>query len=161
MDFFKWEPITPQELLIIAAIFVALFGERIWRWLDKKNKRGKITQILLIPLERLKHDILRIRDERNPGNADRPKKTKIIFSQTSFDEVNNHFFLFTDVIIPYSDYLDLPKESKTIEFFTHYNKNIGTLKTRINISHNGTGTLTFKTVNDLLERLELSIKELT
>ena len=161
MCFIELKPLTPQDLLIIAAILVALFGERIWRWRDKANKRVKITQILLIPLERLKHDLLRIRDERNSGDADRPDTAKIIFNQTSFDEGNNHFFLFTGVIIPYCEILDLPKESKTIEFFTHYNKNIGALKSRINISNNDTGTLAFKTVNDLIERLELSIKELT
>lgn len=72
--------------------------------------------------------------------------------------MKNHFYLFTDIIIPYIDYLDLPKDSKTIDFFTHYNKNIETLKSRI---ESGKGYLTLGTVNELLKRLELSIKELS
>ena len=35
---FKWEPLTPENLLIIVTIFVALFGERIWKKIDKENK---------------------------------------------------------------------------------------------------------------------------
>lgn len=158
MCIFQWKPLTPQEILILLTIIVALFGERIWKHFDKKNKKKKIKQILLIPLERLEHDILRIRDERNEGGESRPDNTQIKFSQTSFDEINNHFFLFTDVIIPNCDILDLPKESKTIEFFTHYNKNIETLKSRIIIKRDG--FLTLGTVNKLLHRLNLSIKEL-
>jgi len=160
MCIFKWEPLTPQEILIIAAILVALFGERIWKKIEKGNKKKKIKQILLIPLERLKHDLLRIRDERNPINPNCSDMTQIEFNQTSFDEVKNHSYLFTDIIIPYIDYLDLPKDSKTIEFFTHYNKNIETLKSRIEKAQ-GEGALTLGTVNKLLERLELSIKELS
>jgi hypothetical protein len=158
-SFIKWEPLTIQDILILIAILVALFGERLWKTVDKKNKRKKIKQILLIPLKRLKHDIERIRDERNPTNSNRSEKTKIRFNQTSFDEVKNHSYLLTDIIISNVDYLDLPKDSKTIEFFTHYNKNIETLKSRIEKS--GEGYLTLGTVNILLETLDLSIQELS
>ena len=158
MCIFNWEPITIQDILIFFAILVALFGERIWKKKEKKRKKKNIKRSLFIPLDRLNHDILRIRDERNPINSDRSDTTQIIFNQTSFDEVKNHFYLFTDIIIPYIDYLDLPKDSKTIDFFTHYNKNIGTLKSRI---ESGKGYLTLGTVNELLKRLELSIKELS
>jgi len=157
MSILKWEALRPQELLIIAAILVALFGERIWKRIDKENKKKKIKKILLIPLERLQHDIIRIRDERNQTGSNSSVDRQIIFNQTSFDEIKNHSYLFTDIIIPYIDYLDLPKESKTIDFFTHYNKNIATLKSRI---ENGEGYLTLGTVNNLLERLALSIQEL-
>ncbi len=159
MRIFHWKPLTIQEILLIFTIFVALFGERVWRWFDKKNKQKKIKQILLVPLEQLKQDLLKIRRMNISGNVSRPNNKKILLNQIDFDKITNSFFLFTDVMIPYCDYLNFPKESKTIEFFTHYNQNIETLKSLR--YRNGQGSLPLGTLNDLLERLELCIKELT
>ena len=160
MSIFEWKSLTPQEIIMLAAILVALFGEKVWKKIEKGNKKKNIKNILIVPLDQLRKDLLRIRNVRNTweGEGKRPSNTQISFSQTSFDEVKNYFYLFTDIVIPYIDYLDFPKDPKTIEFFTHYKCNIETLKSRI--EKNG-GWLTLGTVDNLLTRLNMAVKELS
>ena len=87
MCIFKWEPITIQDILIFFAILVALFGEKCWKKIEKKSKKKNIKRSLFIPLDRLNHDILRIRDKRNPINSNRSDTTQIIFNEFSLKTI--------------------------------------------------------------------------
>ena len=142
--------------LTLIAILVALFGERIWRYFDTKKKKVEARVIIKHNLEHLKYDLLRIRDERN---ADKKNDTdSIIFNSTSFSEVNGYYFLFSDLLLPNIEQLELSKYPATIEFFNHYKINIETIRKREE-DRVGTGALTRATVNKLISRLENAIGE--
>lgn len=142
--------------LTLIAILVALFGERIWRYFDTKKKKTEARVIIKQNLEQLKSDLLRIRDVRN---ADKKNDTdSIIFNSTSFSEVNGYYFLFSDLLLPNIEQLELSKYPATIEFFNHYKINIETIRKR-DEDRVGTGALTLATVNKLISRLENAIGE--
>ena len=142
--------------LTLIAILVALFGERIWRYFDTKKKKVEARVIIKHNPEHLKYDLLRIRDERN---ADKKNDTdSIIFNSTSFSEVNGYYFLFSDLLLPNIEQLELSKYPATIEFFNHYKINIETIRKREE-DRVGTGALTRATVNKLISRLENAIGE--
>ncbi len=145
-----------SEWLTLIAILVALFGERIWRYFDANTKKIEVRLIIKQNLEQLKADLLRIRDERN---AEKKKDTdNIIFNSTSFSEVNGYYFLFSDLLLPNIEQLELSKYPATIEFFNHYKINMETVRKREE-DHAGTGVLTLATVNKLISRLENAIDE--
>ena len=144
------------QWLTLIAILVALFGERIWRYFDTKKKKTEVRLIIKQNLEQLKSDLLRIRDVRN---ADKKSDTdSIIFNSTSFSEVNGYYFLFSDLLLPNIEQLELSKYPATIDFFNHYKINIETIRKR-DEDRVGTGTLTLATVNKLISRLENAIGE--
>lgn len=157
---FKWKPLTPNEIILIFALLVAIFGEKAWDIHRKNKKKKSLRKLLRIPLIQFKHDLLRIRDERNPWNQEkeRPGRTRIIFNDTSFDEIKNYFYLFTEIVIPHFETLDLASDTKIPELFIHYKNNIETIKTRKDA---GEGHLQFNSVNNLLERLDAAIKEIS
>ena len=142
--------------LTLVAILVALFGERIWRYFDTKKKKAEARVIIKQNLEQLKSDLLRIRDVRNAGKKN--DTDNIIFNSTSFSEVNGYSFLFSDLLLPNMEQLELSKYPATIEFFNHYKINIETIRKREEDSV-GTGVLTLGTVNNLISRLENAIGE--
>lgn len=144
------------QWLTLIAILVALFGERMWRYFDTKKKKAEVRLIIKQNLEQLKSDLLRIRDVRN---ADKKSDTdSIIFNSTSFSEVNGYYFLFSDLLLPNLEQLELSKYPATVEFFNHYKINIETIRKREE-DRVGTGALTLATVNKLISRLENAIGE--
>jgi len=145
-----------QNWLTFVAILVALFGERIWRFLDSRSKKKEAVAIIKHNLEQLRSDLVRIRDERNAGRTN--ATDAIIFNSTSFSEINGYYFLFSDLLLPNLDQFELSKYPSTIEFFNHYRINIETIRKREE-DRMGTGALTLATVNKLIERLENAIKE--
>jgi hypothetical protein len=145
-----------SDWLTLSAVVVALFGERLWRLRDNRRKKKGAHAIIKNNLQQLKSDVLRIRDERN---RDKNKETDmIIFSATSFSEVNGYYFLFSDLLLPNLVELELSKYPATIEFFIHYKINMETIRKRES-EQRDKGGLTLATVNKLLERLENTIRE--
>jgi len=142
--------------LTFIAIVVALFGERIWRRVDSKNKKREAVLIIRKNLEQLRADLLRIRDERN--SSAKSDGDTIIFNSTSFSEVNGYYFLFSDLLLPNMEHFGLSKYPATIEFFNHYKINMETVRKREE-DRTGTGSLTLATVNKLVKRLEGAIQE--
>ena len=145
-----------SDWLTLLAILAALFGERVWRFVDNRKKKNEARVIIKNNLEQLKADLLRIRDERNSGKTN--ATDTIIFNSTSFSEVNGYYFLFSDLLLPNLSQFELSKYPATIEFFNHYKINMETIRKRES-DRVGTGALTSATVNKLLERLENAIKE--
>ena len=143
-----------RDWLLLSAILVALFGGRIWKFVDARRKRSVVRQVLTQLLENLKHDLLVIRDERNKSSEDQPSAKGLIeFSQTSQAEVSHYFDLFKDLVVPNLEELHLPKQSKVIELFDHYRKNIEAI--------NRKRTLTLGTVNELIRRVDEAVGELS
>ena len=142
--------------LTLIVIFVALFGERIWRYFDTQKKKKEARIIIKQNLEQLKFDLLRIRDVRNAGKNN--DTDSIIFNSTSFSEVNGYYFLFSDLLLPNMEQLELSKYPTTIEFFNHYKINMETIRKREE-DRVGTGALTLATVNRLISKLENAIGE--
>lgn len=140
------------DILTLAAISVALFGPYIWRILANIARKKQIIPIVKKNLEQLDSDLRRIVEERN-NNSD----YNIIFNKTSFCEVSNYYFLFSDILIPNSEQLKLSNYPKAIEFFNHYKMNMDTLRARK--GNDGASSLTRATVDLLLQRLENTIKE--
>jgi len=143
------------DWLILVAILVAIFGERIWRYFDTKKNKTAARTIIKQNLEHLKSDLLRIRDVRNVGKQN--DADNVIFNSTSFSEVNGYYFLFSDLLLPNMEQLELSKYPATIEFFNHYKINMETIRKREDRA--GTGVLTLGTVNNLISRLERAIGE--
>lgn len=145
------------------AVLVALFGERLWKHIDKiaNRERAKATAKAIIKpnLEQLRSDLIRIRDQRNVGNKN-DEASWIIFDSTSFSEVNGYYFLFSDVMLPNMELLEMSRFSNAIEFFNHYKINMETIRQRLEEPYAQKG-LTLGTVNKLMERLEKTIKELS
>jgi len=140
--------------LTLFAILVALFGERIWRFIDNRKKKNEVRAIIKNNLEQLKADLLWIRDARNRGKTN--ATDTIIFNSTSFSEVNGYSFLFSDLLLPNLDQFELSKYPATIEFFNHYKINMETIRKRES-DRVGTGLLTLATVNKLLGRLAIDL----
>ena len=142
--------------LTLVAILVALFGERIWKYFDKKAKIKQSKIIIKKNLEQLKSDLFQIRDKRNP--TAKKDTDGVLFGVTSFSEINGYYFLFSDLLLPNLVELELSKYPATIEFFNHYKINIETIKRRAEDVPDG-GILTLATVNKLIQRLEAAIQE--
>ena len=139
--------------LILITIFVALFGERSWKFIDKRSKRKEVRVIIKRNLQQLNSDLIRIRDERNQREA-----PMVIFNSTSFSEVNGYYFLFSQILLPNLAELELSKYPNTIDFFIHYKINMETIRIREQ-NRPGTGKLTLETVDRLLSKLNNSIRE--
>jgi hypothetical protein len=149
-SFFVWKPLKPSDVFVLLAVLVALFGERIWRCVDGNRRRTQIRLVIVHFLKNLQSDLLRIRDERN--DTQNPEE-HIEFSHTSLSEVSHYYHLFQDLILPNLEFLSLSINSKTIDLFDHYRKNIETAKSK--------GHLTRATVDKLLERIDEAINELS
>lgn len=134
---------------------MALFGGRIWKFVDARRKRSVVRQVLTQLLANLKHDLIVIRDERNKSSSEDQRSTKeqIEFSQTSQAEVSHYFDLLKDLVVPNLEELQLPKQSKVVELFDHYRKNIEAI--------NRKKTLTLGTLNELIRRIDEAVGELS
>ncbi len=142
--------------IALGAILVALFGQRFWSFYDKNRKKKETSAIIRYNLDQLKSDLLRIRDERNKDK--KQKNDQIIFNSTSLSEVDDYYFLYSDLLLPNSDQFRLSKYPATIDFFIHYKINMETIRKR-EAERAGSGYLTLGTVNKLIERLEKAIEE--
>ncbi|MTI63258.1 hypothetical protein [Methylophaga sp.] len=153
LTIFEWTPIDIQDLLLLSAVLVALFGGRLWKYWDDKAKRKQIKKALKQFLESLKRDLVRIADERNENTLN--PKQKIVFEQTSIAEVGHYFELMCELVFPNLVLLALPKadNSAVIELLDHYKKNIDTASSK--------GHLTRATVTGLLEMIDSAISELS
>jgi hypothetical protein len=114
-----------------------------------------VRQVLTQLLANLKHDLIVIRDERNKSSSEDQRSTKeqIEFSQTSQAEVSHYFDLLKDLVVPNLEELQLPKQSKVVELFDHYRKNIEAI--------NRKKTLTLGTLNELIRRIDEAVGELS
>ena len=74
-----------SDWLTLLAILVALFGERIWRFIDNRKKKNEVRAIIKNNLEQLRADLLRIKDERNSGKTN--ATDTIIFNSTSLQDI--------------------------------------------------------------------------
>ena len=153
---FKWAPLTPSDVLLLLAVLVALFGERLWRMVDNSCKRAQLKLAVVQLLKNLRKNVIRIRDKRNQsetGDVDQNKK--VLFSSTSAGEISHYFPLMESLVLSNLDILKLPSESKTIDLLDHYRMNIEVLERRTE-KH-----LTLGTVNKLIERVDSAISELS
>ncbi len=141
--------------LTLIAILAALFGERLWKHFDKNAKTKQAKVIIKKNLEQLKFNLLRIRDERSQAKKD---TDSVFFDVTSFSEINGYYFLFSDLLLPNMEELELSKYPATIDFFIHYKINMETIRKRAENS-SFTPALTLGTVNNLVQRLEAAIQE--
>lgn len=146
------------DWLTFLAILVALFGGRIWKWFDRRSKVRQIRTILRSHLTQLLDDLNRIRKDRSNNIKVKDKNQKIIFSTTSFSEVNGYYFLFSDLLLNNVDDIELSQYPKTILFFIHYKINIETIQNRFE-SNPKDSFLTLGTFEKLIERLENAIEE--
>jgi hypothetical protein len=139
------------------AVFVALFGERIWRCFDDRSKSNKIRQLCLRHLEQMKADFIRIRDERNPGLRNQNDHVRV--NIISFNEIKGGLFLYENIIVNNLEYLNVLNLKNTIDFFHHYNIFLSHIKERQNDV--GEGWVTLATYNRLLDLLQNAIIELS
>jgi len=141
------------------AVLVALFGERFWKWLDRRKRREKIKKLLLHHLKQIQEDFARIKEERTP--SEEIEKGKVIFSEVSFNEINGWLFLYDHILLRFIDDLDITKLSNTIDFFHHYKIQLHNIESRLKESENREGWITLGTFNKLMEYLSKSISELS
>lgn len=139
------------------AVIVALFNERIWKYLDRRKKINMIKAIMNEHLSHLKKDLLRTRDQRNAEV--KGEKENIRFSLTSFSEIKGYLFLYNDILVAQLNDIDLSKYPNTLRFFNNYRIHIEILKNRFGEKNPGHSYLTLETVNLLLEYLENAIAE--
>lgn len=144
------------EVLMLAAIVVALFGARSWEWVDCFYTRRETKKILKENLEQLKKDLVRIRDERN--SSVKRDNDKIFFGKTCISEISGYSFLFTDLLVPKAREIRLSRYIKTIKFFNHYRINVTTIESRYTESSQNSW-LTLGSVNILIDYLEGAIRE--
>ena len=144
--------INVGNILTLVVICIALFGPGIRKSLANIAKKRQINPIVRMNLDQLKKDLSRIVEKRNNNASD-----KITFSKTSFCEISNYYFLFSDILIPNAEQLKLADYPKTIDFFIHYKMNMDTLKARKDDT--GDSSLTRATVDLLLQRLENAIND--
>ena len=152
---FKWEALSPQDILVMIAILVALFGERLWKLWDGHKKQRMLKMVTSQCLANFKSDLIRIRDNRNDSlnSKQTSDKQHVDFSHTSKSEIGHYYDLFIDLIVPNIVTLRLPKNSKTIEFFDNYKKNLEKIKAE--------EYLELGTVNRLLDRVDEALNELS
>lgn len=150
--FFEWSPLGPDDILVLAALLVALFGERVWRFRDARRRAEQLRTVIVQMLKNLKQDLERTRGNVTSDETD-DQRAIVSFSPTQLAEISHYFYLLQDVIIPNLDILNLPGGSKTIDLFDHYKKNLEAAKEK---KH-----LTRATVNKLLGRIDQAIDELS
>ena len=144
---------TITDWIIASAVLVALFGDRIWRWIDKLHKKSQIKTIINQSLHQLKNDL-----NKKRTNVDK----QVEISETFFSEISGYYFLFADLILPNMQVLNLNKFPKTIEFFNHYKINIEEIRNRferIKGKKEKRSYITMNTFNKLIERLDDAINE--
>lgn len=152
--FFRWQAITPSDVILFLTVVVALFGSRIWKWVDDRRNTSVLSAAVIQLLINLKQDLVRIRDERNgKAGVAREDSEKIDFSPTSIGEVSHYFYVFEDLVMPNLVALRLPRNSLTVELFDHYRKNIEVCKSK--------GHLSYATVTFLISRIDAAIHELS
>jgi len=141
-----------RDILTLLAIVIALFSPSIRKAISRRALVRHIKPIVKKGLGQLRNDLTRIIIERN-HNA----KDSIAFNTTSFSEISQYYFLFSDIISPNAEQLKLENHPHTIDFFNHYRMNIETLRARKNAAD--TSNLTRPTVDLLMQRLEAAINE--
>ncbi len=140
------------NILTLVVICIALFGPGIRKLFIDRSKLRHIKPTILSSLEQLKMDLKRIVEERNNNAVD-----IINFNKTSYCEISNYYFLFSDILIPNAEQIKLSNYPKTIDFFNHYKINMDTLEARKD--DDGASSLTRATVDLLMQRLENAINE--
>lgn len=136
--------------LTLLAVFVALFGERMWKLFDGKRKRSVVRQVLIQLLESAKENLERIRDERNRNDE---SNSSIKFSDTSMGEIEHYADLLQTLIIPNLVDLKLPENSKTVQLLNQIRQNISVARKK--------GFLKEVTVNALISDTSSAISELS
>jgi len=153
---FQWAPLTPSEVLLLLAVLVALFGERLWRMIDNCRQRAQLKVAIVQLLRNLRGNVIRTRDERNQlkGEGD-DREQKVAFSSTSIGEISHYFPLMERLVLSNLDILRLPRESKTMDLLDHYRMNIEVMERPTE------KFLTRGTVDKLIERIDSAISELS
>jgi hypothetical protein len=82
-----------HDFITFLAVLVALFGARIWRFVDNIKKRKETETIIRSNLMQLQSDLMRMIDENKFAAT-------LMFDKASFSEVNGYDFLFTNLLLP-------------------------------------------------------------
>lgn len=144
-----------KDSLTVFALVVALFGPRLWKWIDSGAKKEAIDILLFDNLCLLYNLLRRIRYVDNTG--ERKPDDNVVFIETHISEITGYEYLFKDVMLVQTDVIDLKDYQKVTRFFSHYMINIQTLKSRLDKDRS---KLKSKTVDRLISYLDEAICEL-
>ena len=139
-----------HDFITFAAVLVALFGARIWRFVDNGRRKKETRAIILTNLMQLHTDLARMIDENKFAPT-------LIFDKASFSEVNGYDFIFTNLLLPNLVEFELSCYPGTIKFFNHYRINMETIKKRLETE--GTGHLSMGSLTSMMAKLEAAITE--
>jgi hypothetical protein len=139
-----------HDFITFLAVLVALFGARIWRFVDNIKKRKETQAIIRTNLMQLHADLMRMIDENKFAAT-------LIFDKASFSEVNGYDFLFTNLMLPNMVEFELSGYPSTIKFFNHYRINMEAIKKRLETE--GTGHLSMGSLTSMMKKLEAAIAE--
>jgi len=140
-----------HDFLTLGAILVALFGARIWRFVDNMRRKQETKTIILSNLTQLQSDLTRMIEDNKFA-------TTLMFDKASFSEVNGYDFLFTNLLLPNLVEFELSCYPSTIKFFNHYRINMEAIKKRLETE--GTGHLSMGSLTSMMKKLEAAITEL-
>jgi hypothetical protein len=139
-----------HDFITFLAVLVALFGARIWRFVDNIKKRKETETIIRSNLMQLQSDLMRMIDENKFAAT-------LMFDKASFSEVNGYDFLFTNLLLPNLVEFELSCYPSTIKFFNHYRINMEAIKKRLETE--GTGHLSMGSLTSMMKKLEAAIAE--